>query len=91
MVKTLVAGILFFASAAFAEPTTYDVEGMHCGSCVKAIKARVCKMDGLESCDVTMGKVVVTPKSGVTISQDQIQAAISKAGEYKIVNPPKSK
>lgn len=89
--KSLIAGILFFTSAAFAESTTYNVEGMHCGSCAKAIKAQVCKMDGLESCEVTLGKVVIAPKSGVTISQDQIQAAISKAGEYKIVNPPKSK
>lgn len=91
MTKFLIAGILFLAPAAFAESTTYNVEGMHCGSCAKAIKAQVCKMDGLESCEVTVGKVVVSPKSGVTISQDQIQAAISKAGEYKIVNPPKSK
>lgn len=91
MIKTLIAGILFFASAAFAESATYNVEGMHCGSCVKAIKAQVCKMDGLESCDVSMGKVIVAPKSGVTISQDQIQAAISKAGEYKITTPSKGK
>lgn len=89
--KSLIVGILFFASAAFAESTTYNVEGMHCGACVKSIKRQVCQMDGLESCDVSLGKVIVAPKAGVTISQDQIQAAISKAGEYKIVNPPKTK
>lgn len=91
MKKALVFASLLFSQIALADATTYNVEGMHCGSCVKAIKAQVCKMDGLESCDVTMGKVVISPKTGVSISQDQIQAAISKAGEYKVIGTAKSK
>lgn len=91
MKTLLVATALFFSQAALAETITYDVEGMHCGSCARAIKAQVCKMDGIEKCDVTVGKVVLSPKAGSTISQDQIQAAISKAGEYKIINSSKSK
>jgi copper chaperone CopZ len=91
MKKALIIASLFFSQAVLAESTTYNVEGMHCGSCVKAIKAQVCKMDGLESCDVSLGKVIVAPKAGVTITQDQIQAAISKAGEYKVNGTSKSK
>lgn len=91
MKKTLIASLLFLSQAALAETITYNVEGMHCGSCAKAIKAQVCKMDGLESCEVTMGKVVISPKTGINISQDQIQAAISKAGEYKVTGSTKSK
>lgn len=91
MKKALFIASLLFSLSALAEPTTYNVDGMHCGSCVKAIKAQVCKMDGLESCDVSMGKVIVTPKAGVSITQDQIQAAISKAGEYKVNGPAKGK
>lgn len=82
---------LLFGSAGFAQTTTYNVEGMHCGSCAKNVKAEVCTMQGLEKCEVTTGKVVVKPKAGVMISQDQIQAAISKAGEYKIISSEKSK
>nr|BFD62445.1 hypothetical protein BdHM001_11260 [Bdellovibrio sp. HM001]BFD67650.1 hypothetical protein HAGR004_26720 [Bdellovibrio sp. HAGR004] len=87
----LAATALLFSQAALAETITYNVEGMHCGSCARAIKAQVCTMEGLEKCDVTVGKVVISPKAGVSISQDQIQAAISKAGEYKITNSTKSK
>lgn len=91
MKKSLILAVLLLSQAALAETITYNVEGMHCGSCAKAIKAQVCKMEGLESCDVTLGKVVISPKTGVAISQDQIQSAVSKAGEYKIIGSSKSK
>lgn len=91
MKKALIFATLLLSQAVLAETITYDVKGMHCGSCAKAIKAEVCKMDGLEKCDVTIGKVVISPKTGVTISQDQIQAAISKAGEYKVTGSTKTK
>lgn len=82
---------LLLGSAAFAETVTYKVDGMHCGSCAKKVTAEVCTINGLEKCDVTNGKVVITPKAGVMISQEQIQTAISKAGEYKITGSEKSK
>ncbi|AFY01021.1 heavy-metal-associated domain-containing protein [Bdellovibrio bacteriovorus] len=91
MKKLLAVTALLLCQTALAETITYEVEGMHCTSCARSIKAQVCKMDGLEKCDVTVGKVIVSPKAGSTISQDQIQAAISKAGEYKIINSSKSK
>lgn len=91
MKKALIAITLFLSQTALAETITYNVEGMHCGSCAKAIKAQVCKMDGLEKCDVSVGKVVISTKEGISISQDQIQAAISKAGEYKVIGSSKSK
>ncbi|WP_374079120.1 heavy-metal-associated domain-containing protein [Bdellovibrio bacteriovorus] len=91
MKKALVFTALLLSQTALAETITYNVEGMHCGSCAKAIQAQVCKMDGLDKCDVTVGKVVISPKKGISISQDQIQAAISKAGEYKVTGSTKSK
>lgn len=91
MKKALILASLFVSQIALAGATTYNVEGMHCGSCVKAIKAQVCKMDGLDACEVSLGKVMITPKTGVSISQEQIQAAMAKAGEYKIIGTEKSK
>ncbi|MEN0058487.1 MAG: heavy metal-associated domain-containing protein [Bdellovibrio sp.] len=82
---------LFISAFAQAETVTYAVEGMHCGSCAKAIKAQVCKMEGLASCEVSVGKIVVSSKNGANISQDQIQEAVAKAGEYKIISATKSK
>ncbi|MNL11953.1 zinc/cadmium/mercury/lead-transporting ATPase [compost metagenome] len=91
MKKILVSLSLLIASSALAETTTYNVEGMHCGSCAKSISAQVCKMDGIEKCDVTVGKVVITPKAGTTITKEQVQTAMSKAGEYKITGSTSSK
>ena len=82
---------LLIASSAFAETTTYNVEGMHCGSCAKAISAQVCKIQGIEKCDVTVGKVVITPKAGSTITQAQVQTEMSKAGDYKITGATTAK
>lgn len=82
---------LLFGSVALAKTTTYNVEGMHCGSCAKSIQTQVCAMEGLEKCEVTVGKVVITPKAGVTISDSQVSAAITKAGEYKVTGSQVSK
>ncbi|UOF02572.1 heavy-metal-associated domain-containing protein [Bdellovibrio reynosensis] len=91
MKKALVLAALLFAQISFAETTTYKVEGMHCGSCAKSIKAHVCKMEGLEKCEVSVGKVVISPKAGVIIPQEKIQAEMSKAGDYKITGSETSK
>ncbi|WII71452.1 heavy metal-associated domain-containing protein [Bdellovibrio sp. 22V] len=91
MKKALIFAALLISQTALAETITYNVEGMHCGSCAKAIQAQVCKMDGLEKCEVSVGKVVISPKAGINFSQEQIQAAISKAGEYKVTGSSKSK
>lgn len=76
---------------ALANSIEYTVEGMHCGSCAKAIKAQVCKLEGLESCDVTVGKITLSPKAGVSVTKEQIEALMTKAGPYKITNSSSSK
>ncbi len=91
MKKALIITALLFSQAALADTITYDVEGMHCGSCAKSIKAQVCKMDGLEKCEVSMGKIVITPKAGISITQDQVQSAVTEAGEYKVTGSKTSK
>ncbi len=91
MKKAFIIATLLISQTALAETITYNIEGMHCGSCARSIKAQVCNMEGLEKCEVSVGKLVISPKAGVTISQDQIQAAVTKAGEYKIIGSSKSK
>ncbi len=90
MKKWILASLLV-PLLAQAETTTYTVEGMHCGSCAKAIEAQVCKTEGLEKCSVSVGKVVITPKAGVQFSQEQIQTLVSKAGDYKVTGTKTSK
>ncbi len=92
MKKMFIIVTCSFRKSPWQRPLTYTVEGMSCGNCAKMIKAEVCKMEGLEKCDVSLGKIVMTPKAGVKISQDQVQTAVTKAGpEYKIVTSKVSK
>lgn len=91
MKKALIIASLMFSQIALAETITYEVKGMHCEACANSIKEEVCKMQGLEKCDVTVGKVIITPKAGTKVSQDQVQSMISKAGNYQITGSSKSK
>lgn len=73
-----------FPLSSFADTTTYNVTGMTCNSCVKAIKAQVCKIEGLESCEVSVGKVILSTKAGVTVNEQAVKDAVERAGDYKV-------
>jgi copper chaperone CopZ len=74
---------------ALAETATFTVSGMTCGSCAKKVRAKVCKMEGLESCTVDVGSVVVTTKAGTPIDTKKVEALISSAGEYSVTKTEK--
>lgn len=79
---SVMATVLALSTAAFAAETrTYDIKGMTCDGCVKYVKAQVCALKGVESCNVEVGKVVL---SGNGLNDDEIKAAVDKAG-YKVV------
>lgn len=85
--KALVLALAMTAGIAHAETTVYKVKGMHCGACVQALDAKVCKMDGVEKCEVKMGQITLTPKAGIRITKDQVQAKMTEVGDdYKIVS-----
>ncbi|HRO67952.1 MAG TPA: heavy-metal-associated domain-containing protein [Pseudobdellovibrionaceae bacterium] len=60
-----------------AETKTYTLDGMTCGSCVKSVKAQVCKLPGVETCEVEINKVTLTGKA---LDDKAIEGAVSKAG-----------
>jgi copper ion binding protein len=64
--------------------TTYQVQGMTCGHCVRAIKGVVGALDGVRSVDaeVTTGAVVVT--SDAPLDPERVRAAVAEAG-YEVV------
>lgn len=78
--------LVLSATPALAETTTYKVAGMHCASCAGMAKAEVCKIEGIEKCTVSVGKIVITSKPNAKVSKDQIQTALSKAGEFNITD-----
>lgn len=79
----LVSGILMSLNV-FAETATFAVEGMSCGSCAKAVKAKVCGLPSIEKCDVQVGKVVLTSKNGEKIDLAEAQKLIEASGSYKV-------
>ena len=88
MRKGLVLIFLFlFSFLAFAEKVEVKVAGMTCGMCVKSITA---ELDALKKCDkieVSLEKTQATfeLKKGVVVKDDEIKAAIKKAG-YEAVS-----
>ena len=83
--STIAAFLITLASlSSHAETANYDVEGMHCGSCAAMIKEKLCKMDGLEKCDVSSGKITLISKDGIKLDTKKVQDLVSQAGEYKI-------
>ena len=93
--KTLIFVSLVFGSLIVsAETTTLQVQGMHCGGCKAAIEAKVCKIDGLKTCNVELvdkkkqiGKLVLTSADGTTLDLAKIEAALTEAGDYKLAQP----
>ena len=72
------------APLALAETTTYKIAGMHCAGCAGMAKAEVCKIEGIDKCNVSVGKIVITPKANAVVSKAQVQTALTKAGEFSI-------
>lgn len=84
MKKLFICIALLLPSLSQAEEYNYKVKGMHCGGCVKAIKAKVCNMEGIDKCDVEVGSLKITTKNNIKFTPEQIQQAVEKAGEYSI-------
>lgn len=79
---------LLIPSLVLAESSTYTVSGMTCKACVKAVKAKVCQLEAVDKCEVSIGKVVLTPKPGKKIDDLTVSQSIEKAGEYKMTGSP---
>ena len=87
MLRSILVLSVFSAISAFADTTTFKVEGMTCAACVKNVKAAVCgKMEGVEKCDVQVGSVTLTTKKGVSIDAKKVEDLITSDGQYKVIS-----
>lgn len=78
-----------FCTLSFADTFQYELKGMHCGACKKAISSTVCKLPGIKTCDVAIGSMTLTSEDGKTLDQTAIKNAVDEAakkfmGEYAI-------
>lgn len=86
--KKLISIALFFAAIQVqAETATIEIGGMSCGNCIKKVTKNLCQKDMFETCDVQVGKAVVTTKKGEKVNSDFVKAALeSEDGHYKLKN-----
>lgn len=95
----LFLGILLFSSIAMAESATYQVKGMDCGSCVKMIEDKVCKMEGVKTCKAEVvdsknkiGKLTLSMEDGKAIDSKKVSELVTSAGHYSVeTSAPQSK
>ena len=62
---------------------TLNIDGMHCGSCVRRVRKALEKLEGLTGCDVEIGKAKVSFDEA-KVDLPKMQAALRYAG-YVVV------
>lgn len=85
----LALSLLILSLTSFADTYEYEIKGMHCGACKKAISSTVCKLPGIKTCDINIGSMTLTAEQGKTLDQAAIKGAVDEAakkymGEYAI-------
>lgn len=59
---------------------TYDVVGMTCEHCVRAVTEELSKLDGVSGVDVDLPTGRVTVTSDAPLAGDAVAAAVDEAG-----------
>ncbi len=63
---------------------TYQVKGMTCDHCVRAVRTELSRIDGVSNVNVDLATGVVTVESAALIPDDAVRAAVDEAG-YEVV------
>jgi len=69
---------------------TYQVTGMTCGHCVRAVTEELARLDGVREVSVELvpeGSSVVTVTSDGPLPADAVAAALDEAGDYRLAGP----
>ena len=63
---------------------TYQVRGMTCDHCVRAVSAELSRIGGVSDVKVDLATGAVTVESAALLSEDAVRAAVDEAG-YEVV------
>ena len=69
---------------------TYQVTGMTCGHCVRAVTEELARLDGVREVSVELvpeGSSAVTVTSDGPLPADAVAAALDEAGDYRLAGP----
>ena len=70
--------------------TTYQVTGMTCEHCVRAVTGELRALDGVREVTVELvpeGSSAVTVTSEAPLAAGAVAAALDEAGDYRLVGP----
>ena len=70
--------------------TTYQVTGMTCEHCVRAVTEELANVPGVSAVTITLvpgGESAVTVTSDVPLIADEVRAALDEAGAYSLSGP----
>lgn len=77
--------LLFITSLGFADIIKVKVEGMTCESCVKSIKSKFEKVEGVSSTEVSLKEKLVTIEADPKVDDETVKSTIASAG-YKVTD-----
>jgi copper chaperone CopZ len=72
---------MILSLVALADTYQYEMSGMHCGACKKAVSSTVCKIPGVKTCDVSVGSMTLTSEEGQKLDQAAIKKAVQEAAD----------
>jgi copper chaperone CopZ len=65
---------------AFVGSTTFQVTGMTCGHCQRAVTEEICRVDGVETVTVDLATGTVMVTAARSVDRADIAAAVDEAG-----------
>ncbi|PHR69673.1 MAG: hypothetical protein COA67_09690 [Lutibacter sp.] len=68
-----------------------NIKGMTCGGCTQMVKNAFSKIEGITDVLVTLVPPQVVLQSENTVSKEQLQSVLSRAGNYEIEEEASSK
>ena len=85
---------MFLGLTTLADTYQYKIEGMSCSACKNMVKASVCALPGIKSCEVEIGSMKLTATDGQTLDQAAITNALDELNkknkeDYKIASSTK--
>jgi copper chaperone CopZ len=61
-----------------------EIKGMTCGGCVKTVEKALSQIEGVKAVSVSLSPPQAVIQADSTVSTAQLQAALSKAGNYSV-------
>ena len=62
-----------------------SIQGMHCASCVSNVERSLKKVDGVQSCTVSLMTNKGIVECDDKVSEEDMKKAVARAGSYKVV------